>query len=304
VRTRRYFAANLVVGDSAFDYDADPVRILIGRLIVLGAFGIYALTNLLYPPASVALAFAGTLLFPLAAVRSTAFHHRHTLLRSIRFGFSAPYREAAFVLLVGPLLATLSLGLALPWFYARRQAFIARSSRYGTSGFGFEQGVAPYYAVFARASLPLLCAVVLGALAAAPFGDLLDAGGLAGRNGIAVAAFFLAVATGIGVTAAVVQAGLTNLMYRNAWVGELRFRSELRAWTLAWLYFTSGVGVVLSLGMLVPWARVRLARYRASALSAWAPAGLDAFTQAAAPEEGLGALASEAADLFDFDLGL
>ena len=67
---------------------------------------------------------------------------------------------------------------------------------------------------------------------------------------------------------------------------------------------TSAVAVVLSLGLLTPWARVRLVRYRASVLSLVAPSGLDAFVQGAVPEEGVGAIASEAADLFDFDLGL
>ena len=77
------------------------------------------------------------------------------------------------------------------------------------------------------------------------------------------------------------QAGLTNLMYRNSRIGDLRIRSELRAGPLAWLYVTSGVAVVLSLGLLAPWARVRIMRYRASALALLAPSGLDAFVQGA-----------------------
>ena len=52
--------ANLRVGDSAFDYDADPVRILIGRLIVLGAFGVYvAGRHAASQPASIVLAASG-----------------------------------------------------------------------------------------------------------------------------------------------------------------------------------------------------------------------------------------------------
>jgi uncharacterized membrane protein YjgN (DUF898 family) len=100
------------------------------------------------------------------------------------------------------------------------------------------------------------------------------------------------------------QAGLTNLMYRNARIGDLRFRSELKPGPLAWIYISSGIAVVLSLGLLTPWAQVRLAHYRASALTLLTDSGLDAFVQGSEPEEGAGALASEAADLFDFDLGL
>lgn len=296
VRTRRYFAGNLVVGDSAFDYDADPVRILVGRVIVLTLFATYALADLFLQPASFALAAAFVFLFPAAAVRSTAFHHRHTLFRGIRFGFAARYGEAFFVLVVAPLLGGLTLGVALPWWYARHHRFVASHSRYGTSGFGFEQQTRSYYGVFARAALLSLAALVLCGVAFALVGASLDA-----RFALFVPILTLCA---LGLSVPIVQAGITNLLYRNARVGDLRFRSELRAGPLAWLYATSALGVVLSLGLLTPWARVRLARYRASALTLLAPCGLDAFAQASEPAGGLGELASEAADLFDFDLGL
>src|SRR5262249_47964407 len=134
VRTRRYFAANLAIGDSAFDYDADPVRILIGRFIVLAVFGVYSLVNRYSPGTSVAFAIGTMMLYPAAAVRSTAFHHRHTLFRGIRFRFSAAYPDAAYVLLLGPIFAALSLGLALPWLQSQRQQFVVKHSAYGTSG--------------------------------------------------------------------------------------------------------------------------------------------------------------------------
>lgn len=306
VRTRRYFAANLRVGGSAFDYDADPVRILIGRLIVLAGFGVYTLVNWFSPSTSVALAIGTLMLFPAAAVRSTAFHHRHTLFRGIRFRFSAPYVDAANVLLVGPILATLSLGLALPWWYARRQSFVVEHSHYGTSRFEFDRRVQPYYRVFARASMAVLGGLVLAALVIHLFGPQ-DQGDVAlhpqwmQRAIVAAAVPFVLAA---GFATAVVQAGLSNLMYANARVGDLRFHSELRAQPLAWLFVTSAVAVILTLGLATPWARVRFARFRADALSLEAPSGLDAFAQASEPAAGLGELASETADLFDFDLGL
>ena len=307
VRTRRYFAANLRVGGSAFDYDADPVRILIGRLIVLAGLGVYSLVNWFSPSTSVALAIGTMMLFPAAAVRSTAFHHRHTLFRGIRFRFSATYIDAANALLAGPILATLSLGLALPWWYARRQAFVAEHSHYGTSSFQFDRRVRPYYGVFTRGSMVVLGGLVAAFLPVVALG-LQNQGDPASvrqdwvRVGMVVSAVTTLLA--VGIAAAVVQAGLTNLMYRNARVRDLRFRSELRARPLAWLYLTSAVAVILTLGLATPWARVRLARFRAGALSLEAPSGLDAFAQASEPRAGFGELASETADLFDFDLGL
>jgi uncharacterized membrane protein YjgN (DUF898 family) len=301
VRTRRYFAGNLAIGDSAFDYDADPVRILIGRLILFAALGAYALADLVSDKLSFALGVAGFFLFPAAAVRSTAFHHRHTLLRGIRFRFAAPYAEAFFVLIVAPLLATLTLGLVLPWLHGRRQQFVVRHSAYGTSGFEFEWSARPYYRLFTSAALPTLAAI---AFATCGVGAL-DETRWSGRSGASlVIGLALPALVALAMSVAIIQAGLTNLLYRNARIGDLRIRSELRAASLAWLYATSGLAIVLSLGLATPWARVRLARLRADSLSLAAPTGLDAFAQASEPEAGLGALASETADLFDFDLGL
>jgi uncharacterized membrane protein YjgN (DUF898 family) len=298
VRTRRYFAGNLAIGDSAFDYDADPMRILVGHGIVLAALGAYALADLVSDKLSFALGVIGFFLFPAAAVRSTAFHHRHTLFRGIRFRFAAPYAEAFFVLIVAPLLATLTLGLALPWMQGRRQQFVARHSAYGTSGFEFEWSASPYYRVFWRASLFALGALMLFAVAA------LAASGGARIAWPILAAGIVPMLGALAFALALQQSGLTNLLYGNARIGDMRFHSELQAGPLAWLYLTSGAAIILSLGLATPWARVRLARLRAESLALAAPTGLDAFAQASEPEEGLGAIASETADLFDFDLGL
>jgi uncharacterized membrane protein YjgN (DUF898 family) len=311
VRTRRYFYRNLELDGSSFDYDADPRRILVGRLIVGAFIGLYLLSDMLSTVLSGALGIVLLFLFPWAAVRSTAFHHRHSLYRNIRFGFQAGYGEAFRVLILGPLLTAVTLGLAYPWWQGRRQAFVARNSRYGQSHFGFDWRAAPYYGVWARASV-LVLGIGLVLLAA-----VLLAGGLPGLAGEELAAEeagsnaravlllgAAAAAVPFALVYGVVQAGITNLLYDQCRLEALGFRSELRAGRLTWLYVSSGLAVALSLGLLIPWARVRLARYRAERLSLLVRGDLDAFAQAAAPVSGLGEVASEAADAFDFDLGL
>jgi uncharacterized membrane protein YjgN (DUF898 family) len=300
VRTRRYFAANLRVGGSAFDYDADPKRILVGRLIVLAGFGIYALVDYFSQTFGLVLAIVAMIAFPAAAVRSTAFHHRHTSFRGIRFRFASPYGEAASVLLGLPILAALTLGLALPWWYARRHAFVVNHSAYGTSGFGFDGSVKLYYRLFAKASLPVAAGLLISVVGFVAIDSMPDRTSAA----IALVGCGLPLLAGLLLAVAIGQAGLTNLLYGNTGVRDLRFRSELRARPLAWLYVTNAVAVILTLGLATPWASVRLARLRAGALSLLAPSGLDAFAQASEPAAGLGEMASEAADLFDFDLGL
>ncbi|HEY5658305.1 MAG TPA: YjgN family protein [Myxococcota bacterium] len=305
VRTRRYLYANLELAGSSFHYDADPMRILIGRLIVLAALGFYSIAESLSPVASIPLAIAYALAFPLAAVRSTAFHHRHSLYRNIRFRFAASYREAFHVILVGPLLSLLSLGLAHPWWQGRRQAFVVSNSRYGTTGFAFDWRASPYYAVWVQAGLVWILGVSLVAVAMALLLNerlpLLGAGeGIPFATTFGWIAFLVPLALAYGL----VQAGITNLLYGQAGLGALRFRSTLRAWPLAGLYVSNVAAIICSFGLLVPWARIRMLRHRADHLALVGAGDLGEFVQAVEAASTLDGVASEAADAFDFDLGL
>jgi hypothetical protein len=108
-----------------------------------------------------------------------------------------------------------------------------------------------------------------------------------------------------GALTAIVHAGLTNLLYRQAALGSFRFRSDLRVGPLLWIYLTSGLAVAATVGLALPWARVRMARYRAEHLKVVGYADLDAFVETSEQDGSrLGELASEVADAFDFDFGL
>ena len=305
VRTRRYLYANLELDGSCFHYDADPLRILIGRLIVAAALIAYSLSELLSPIASSFLAVIYLLVFPLAVVRSTAFHHRHSLYRNIRFRFFASYGDAFFVLLVGPLLIALSLGLAYPWWRGRRHAFVVRNSRYGTSAFAFDWRASPYYGVWLRAALLWVFSVSIMSVGMyfltrehlPVFGE--------GEEIAQLVAFGWVVAlVPLVLTYGLVQAGMTNLLYGQARLDELRFRSTLSAWPLTGLYVSNAAAIVLSIGFLVPWARVRMMRHRTQHLAMIAEGDLGQFVQSVEAASKLDTAASEAAEAFDFDLGL
>jgi len=305
VRARRYLYANLKLDGSSFHYDADPVRILIGRLIVAAALIAYSISEFVSPIASGVLAVMYVLVFPLAAVRSTAFHHRHSLYRNIRFRFSASYLEALRVLLVGPLLAVLSLGLAYPWWQGLRQAFVVRNSRFGTSSFAFDWRAASYYGVWMRAALlwlffgfvvPMMMALLIGGCS-----HLLSEGEAAPRWMLLSPALIL---VPLVLSYGLIESGMTNLLYGQAQLGALRFDSTLRTWPLTWLYISNAIAIILSIGLLVPWARVRTMHYRVEHLALVASGDLDQFVQSIEVASKFDSVASEAAEAFDFDLGL
>jgi uncharacterized membrane protein YjgN (DUF898 family) len=310
VRTRRYLYGHLRLDGSGFEYTADPKRILIGRLIALAIFGLYTLAGQFSPFLTVPVGVGMAVAYPWLAVQSAAFHHKNTRYRGVRFGFAARYGEAARVYLGWAVLSVLSFGLALPYWQGRRQQFQVEHSRYGASPFAFAWRGGPYYSTYlgaaaatgAAAAFPFLLGVFGGmALSQLPEGAVPPGAGSAALTMLVVLGYLGALAA----FQAVVGAGLGNLLFAGARLGEHRFRGALRARELGRLYFSSGAAVLLSLGLLFPWARVRVARYRAEHTSLLAAGDLGAFAQEADAAAG-GEFASEAADVLDFgfDFGL
>jgi uncharacterized membrane protein YjgN (DUF898 family) len=67
------------------------------------------------------------------------------------------------------------------------------------------------------------------------------------------------------------------------------------------LYLVNTLAILCSAGMLIPWAMIRLARYRASRLTLLSAGNLDTFAAAHAPDES--AAGSEVDSVFDIDIG-
>lgn len=104
------------------------------------------------------------------------------------------------------------------------------------------------------------------------------------------------------VSTAYLQARIGNLVFNTTALAGHRFESTLRARDLMWLYFSNMLGIVLSFGLLIPWARVRTARYRAEHLALLADGGLDGFGQARRTK--VSATGEELGEAFDIDVGL
>lgn len=86
------------------------------------------------------------------------------------------------------------------------------------------------------------------------------------------------------------------------WSGLGRLDSKVRVRDLLWLYISNGIVVLISLGLMIPWVKIRMARYRASMTTFIAMGSLDSVARAAESAES--ALGDAGADIFDFDIGL
>ncbi|HOO93927.1 MAG TPA: DUF898 family protein, partial [Opitutales bacterium] len=97
------------------------------------------------------------------------------------------------------------------------------------------------------------------------------------------------------------QIRILNYSINNLeWKSIGRMESTVRFRDLIWIYFTNMVLTVLTLGLFSPWARVRLAKYRAAHTFLLATGSLDQALDTLSPEAS--ALGDAGADIFDFDI--
>lgn len=305
VRTKRYFAQNTLIDGRRFDYHATGGQILIGRIIV-----VVGLIMLAIPVLNIIGLIALFFGLPWLLNRAIAFNARMTSFSGLRFGFTGSYGRAFLVFMLYPFLSLFTLYLAYPFVARAVHRYTANGYRYGTARFGFDSPIGPFYRAFLMAIGWVIAVLVLGFFALGGPG-LISQVIMAGQLGepvpgaLMVRFFLLYVVffAAILPAAFIYQAYLRNAVYdRLTLEGGHRFRSTVAPARLLWIAVSNAVVTVLSVGLMYPWAKVRMARYMASATQMLAAGSLDAFI---GQEEGkVTAIGDAYTDIEGIDLGL
>jgi uncharacterized membrane protein YjgN (DUF898 family) len=298
VRRLRYFYGHTSVDGSAFGYHASPIAILKGRLVAYAVLLLLALLQQIQPLLASVVYFPLLMLTPIILVRAFRFRAANSSYRGIRFAFDGLEREAYQVFLFLPLLVPLTLGLAYPYVAKRQREFFVAESRHGRSQFGLELPTGRVYRIYLLAALATM---VLFALTGALVLLTARPGAASGPPPI-ILVLALILYAGIGVTVVAVRAAFENLVWNHTLLDQHRFESRLRARRLLWIYASNIALLVVTLGLAVPWARVRLTAYRAESL-ALLPGGPLA-TAAMQGRDGETATGAELSDAMDIDFGL
>ena len=297
VRTHRYFYGSTFVAGTAFDYHASPWRILIGRLIALALFVGYNTSVGISPFLSFPWLVVFAAAIPWLIISSLRFNARNTSYRNVRFNFTGLYGGAfvAFILWMLAVLAT--IGILMPLAHRARSYYYINNHTFGGKRFATEfSGGCPVQdlstgtpAAGGNSRDRRIIATILFATA--------------GRSGRTSAAWWAHSPPSAGWEHRLYFGKGFNLAVGHTVLdGRHKLDATLSPWAMIWIGVSNLVLILASIGLLYPWARVRVARYIADHMSLLAASNLEEFTSEAFATQS--AVGEEIAGFFDFDIGL
>lgn len=302
VRTNRYMYSNTELNGHRFSYLAEPLQILKGRIIAAIVVGLYFLLSTFSPFAAGILILVMFALTPALIVLGLRFSMRMTAYRNVRFGFSGSIGSAFKTFSLYPLVALLTLYLAMPWVLKKMDEFKFSHITFGQKQFEGELRTSSYYsATFMSVLIAIPFLVVVGVLMtsmAPEEGAMLEDS----FSMMSVVLFFVYIAF-ILCTSSIYQVIVRNHVFSQMALPETaKLHSNINFNSLFTLRLVNFLAVVCSLGLAIPWAKVRTMNYFTKHTHVATLPGADAILDQAAQDTN--AIAEETADMLDIDLSL
>ncbi|MGL0925549.1 hypothetical protein XM79_c12539 [Vibrio vulnificus] len=134
VRTKRYFYGNTFIAGDNFEYHAQPMQLLKGRLVALALVLIWVVANSFFPLASLVLLALFYVALPWLLWSNARFDSAMTSYRNVHFAFNGSLKEA-YMSILGRGLASLliiAIYIAIVVASANASAMVATLLGFGT----------------------------------------------------------------------------------------------------------------------------------------------------------------------------
>ncbi len=328
VRNNAYLYGSTSLNGDHFEYTAQPIRILIGRLIVVGLYISYIIIADIMGLIEFASLFA-IVIFLLVSWfirQAIAFRMRYTRYRGINFSHRARIWDYYKFFIIHILLNLVTFFIALPYTIKEFKSLLINNTYYGKSKLNFQAPTSQFYMIVLKYfGISLLVAFLIFLGLAAIVGivwvsnpeqintitDLINSANqdniiesedaisllVFGLMGIIYGAFFIFGSFLKGFW----DAWMANAIYNNTTLEEFTPKSILDGLKLGWIYLSNFFLIIISLGLLYPYAKIRSIKYKLANISIKGES-FDSFINQNLQETR--ALGEEAADFFDFDIGI
>ena len=335
IRKRRFFLRHTWVAGANFEYHARPWPILRGRLIASVAFIVYWFTGEINPRYAPWIALVIAIVAPWLVVSSLRFNLSNTSYRNLRFAFEGTVMDGVkalwpLALIAGltvayppifdpadfdrfdwkMILPSLVLVALYPYLHGSFRLLLLNHSRFGSAPIACTTRIKTFYAIHFRglivgAGLALVAGVVSAVLFGSVFSVWMTE--LTARSKwlmvVLTVVMALPVAYAMLLWHAFTQTRFINATFNLTTVStNVRVFSQIRTMPMAKLYMVNTLGIIFSLGLLIPWAMVRTARLRVETTALAIDGDLDdIIADAVAPAS---ATADAASEFFSFDVAL
>lgn len=306
VRTKKYFHNNTTVEGRSFDYHATGGQILKGRLIVIAAIVVFQVIVNTVPELGLILIVVFLIAFPWLVLNSIRFNASMTSFSNVRFNFGGTKMRTFLVFMVYPFLSALTLYTTFPWYRHTLETFMVDNHRLGTAKFTLKADVWPFYrAALTALGVALAVSVVVGGALIGSIASMLasESGNLGPFAIMNIGLIY------VGLIFVILPAGIVfatmvrNIVYNGATLdGGHSFVSTLNPIKVLWIAVSNMIVTVLTLGLMLPWAHVRMAKYKASQTSVILGGSLDEFV--GTETEKVSALGDAYGDIEGIDVGI
>ena len=254
VRRKKYFLNNSQISDASLNYHATGVQLLKGRLIALAVIIVNGLITIFFPLVGIVTSIAILFALPWVINQSMKFNARMTSWRNVRFNWRGTYWKSFWFFMIGPLLGLISF-VFLPYFIKNYYQYYAQYHSFGTTDFNASSRTSKYFLALILTVWPGLFFVLLG---------------IGGSQGIKTefglfdyyVLVVLLVFVISAITFTILQTLCRNILVRTLSLGQaVTFDSKLKPLVVLWISVTNLMAVIFSLGLLRPWAAIRLYRY-------------------------------------------
>lgn len=303
VRKKKYFYNSTSFMDSTFDYVADPLKLLYGRMILLVYLGISTLILYVFPSVQILSSLLTLFIYPWLVVKSLKFKAKYSVYRNIKFGFDGEYGEALKIFSGWMILVVFTIGLLFPYQQQKVFSYIFGKSRYGNKRFGYTGVPGDFYKIY-MTTIGVAIGVFIGLVILTivfqrfiidypTFGFLMPfiIGGL----------FYLFVGSFLYIM--VLNQNWSNVYLQLDDSNSAQFKSSYQIGEFLLLILGNVLGIIFSFGLLIPWASIRYAQYRAENIKVIVDP--DKFEHILkGDDKEVDAVGEEFSDFFDFDIGI
>lgn len=328
VRTKQYFYGNTILDGSPFEYNASPIAILKGRAVVAVILLIYFVVTHFYPQSSGLFYLLFFLSLPWLVMRSMMFNARYSNYRNLNFSFNKNLRDAVIAFILLAILIPFTLGLIYPFYAHSIKKYIVDNHNYGQLIFRLKSIIKEFYKIYLLAVLIFLAGLGLiyfvfaetisSLMVLSSVGEEVEPQALPEIPENFVMLLYLTIAIyGLVyfLAYAYIQAKTFNAVWGNTTLTKITgtaitasniplvaFNAVVSTWKIFFIYVTNTIAILLSIGLLIPWAKIRMVKYKIDHLAVSSIADLKTITAVEKDKEG--AIGSEMGDILDIDIGL